>query len=282
MWIKSSNFAPYMRTKSVIFFVLFAFILVMADTNTPFFKKKRKAVERDSVQLADSLHPDSAIASNGIDTTKMDSLQLAIYHHNKAIDDSIRLDSLNRKRQGGIDSPVNYSAEDSIVYLASTNRAYLYGNANVKYQDMDLQSDRINMSLDSSMVHATGTPDSTEEKGVRGTPVFTMGQDKYESDTMAFNFKSKRGLISNVYTEQEDGFLSSELSKRDSSGVIYLQHGRYTTCDAEHPDFYIAISRGKLRPGKDVVFGPAYLVVADVPLPLAIPYGFFPFSKSYS
>ncbi len=271
-----------MRTKSVIFFVLFAFILVMADTNTPFFKKKRKAVERDSVQLADSLHPDSAKASNGIDTTKMDSLQLAIYHHNKAIDDSIRLDSLNRKRQGGIDSPVNYSAEDSIVYLASTNRAYLYGNANVKYQDMDLQSDRINMSLDSSMVHATGTPDSTEEKGVRGTPVFTMGQDKYESDTMAFNFKSKRGLISNVYTEQEDGFLSSELSKRDSSGVIYLQHGRYTTCDAEHPDFYIAISRGKLRPGKDVVFGPAYLVVADVPLPLAIPYGFFPFSKSYS
>ena len=271
-----------MRTKSVIFFVLFAFILVMADTNTPFFKKKRKAVECDSVQLADSLHPDSAIASNGIDTTKMDSLQLAIDHHNKAIDDSIRLDSLNRKRQGGIDSPVNYSAEDSIVYLASTNRAYLYGNANVKYQDMDLQSDRINMSLDSSMVHATGTPDSTEEKGVRGTPVFTMGQDKYESDTMAFNFKSKRGLISNVYTEQEDGFLSSELSKRDSSGVIYVQHGRYTTCDAEHPDFYIAISRGKLRPGKDVVFGPAYLVVADVPLPLAIPYGFFPFSKSYS
>lgn len=271
-----------MRTKSVIFLVLFAFILVMADSNTPFFRKKRKAVERDSVQLADTLRHDSIHAENVIDTTKMDSLQLAIYHHNKAIDDSIRLDSLNRRRANGIDSPVHYSAEDSIVYLANTNRAYLYGNANVKYQDMDLQSDRINMSLDSSLVHATGTPDSTEKKGVKGTPVFTMGQDKYESDTMAFNFKTKRGFINNVYTEQQDGFLSSELSKRDSSGVIYLQHGRYTTCDAEHPDFYIAISRGKLRPGKDVVFGPAYLVVADVPLPLAIPYGFFPFSKSYS
>ncbi len=271
-----------MRTKSVIFFVLFAFILVMADTNIPLFQKKRKVVERDSVQLADTLRRDSTVTGNVVDTTKMDSLQLAIYHHNKAIDDSIRLDSLNRKRANGIDSPVHYSAQDSIVYLASTNRAYLYGDANVKYQDMDLQSDRIDMSLDSSMVHATGTPDSTEKKGVKGTPVFTMGQDKYESDTMAFNFKSKRGLISNVYTEQQDGFLSSEISKRDSSGIIYLQHGRYTTCDAEHPDFYIAISRGKLRPGKDVVFGPAYLVVADVPLPLAIPYGFFPFSKSYS
>ena len=63
---------------------------------------------------------------------------------------------------------------------------------------------------------------------------------------------------------------------------MYLQHGRYTTCDDPHPDFYIAISRAKLRPGKDVVFGPAYLVVADVPLPLAVPYGFFPFTKSYS
>ena len=109
-----------------------------------------------------------------------------------------------------------------------------------------------------------------------------MGQDTYESDTMSFNFKTKKGFINSVYTEQQDGFLSSEQSKRDSSGVLYLQHGRYTTCDQEHPDFYIALSRAKVRPGKDVVFGPAYLVVADVPLPLAIPYGFFPFTKSYS
>ena len=99
---------------------------------------------------------------------------------------------------------------------------------------------------------------------------------------MAFNFKTKKGLISKVYTQQEEGFLQSELSKRNANGDIYLQHGRYTTCDAKHPDFYIALSRAKVRPGKDVVFGPAYLVVADVPLPLAIPYGFFPFTKSYS
>ena len=99
---------------------------------------------------------------------------------------------------------------------------------------------------------------------------------------MAFNFKTKKGLISKVYTQQEDGFLQSEISKRNDNGDIYLQHGRYTTCDKKHPDFYIALSRGKVRPGKDVTFGPAYLVVADVPLPLAIPYGFFPFTKSYS
>lgn len=138
------------------------------------------------------------------------------------------------------------------------------------------------MSMDSSLVHAVGTPDSMEKGGVRNKPVFTMGETTYESDTMSFNFKTKKGFINNVTTHQEEGYLSSELSKRNDNGDIYLKHGRYTTCDAEHPDFYIALSRAKVRPNKDVVFGPAYLVVADVPLPLAIPYGFFPFSKSYS
>ena len=99
---------------------------------------------------------------------------------------------------------------------------------------------------------------------------------------MKYNFKTKKGLIRNVYTQQQEGFLRSELSKRHDNGEIFMQHGRYTTCDEKHPDFYIALSRAKVRPNKDVVFGPAYLVVADVPLPLAIPYGFFPFTKSYS
>jgi hypothetical protein len=147
---------------------------------------------------------------------------------------------------------------------------------------MDLQSDKIHMSLDSSMVHATGTADSTEKGGIKGRPVFKMGSDSYDTDTIAFNFKSKKGLVQNAYTQQEDGYLRSQISKRNDNGDVYLAHGRYTTCDKEHPDFYISLSRAKVRPGKDVVFGPAYLVVADVPLPFAIPYGFFPFTKSYS
>lgn len=275
-----------MRTKTVIFVLLFAFIFVMADTSLPLFKGNGNGrAQNDSLSVgdtvsSDSVPADSADKSGEPDTTNMDSLQLAIYHHNKQVDDSIRLDSINRKKSGALDAPVTFSSEDSMVYDAKTKVARLYGNSNVKYQNMDLSSDRIQMSLDSSLVRATGTADSTG--AISGTPVFTMGQDKYESDTMAFNFKTKKGFIYNVYTEQEDGYLSSQHSKRDSSGVLYLEHGRYTTCDQPHPDFYIALSRAKVRPGKDVVFGPAYLVVADVPLPLAIPYGFFPFTKSYS
>ena len=214
------------------------------------------------------------------DTTTMDSLELAIYKYNKLIDDSLALDSLNRKRKNGIDAPVKYSADDSLTYEAGTGRAFLYGKSHVEYQNMDLKSDRIFMVLDSSLVHATGSLDTLGHKF--GTPIFKMGSDEYQSDTMAFNFKTKKGLISQVYTQQEDGYLTSELSKRGATGELFLQHGRYTTCDEPHPDFYIALSRAKVRPGKDVVFGPAYLVVCDVPLPLAIPYGFFPFTKSYS
>lgn len=293
--------------------MLFAFVFVWAEVPLVFFSGMKKGTkDSDSLTLGtdsvpmdsimrnhsnkvdvlsssgDSLKPDSAVAGDsaavagivGPDTTKMDSMQLAIYHYNKAIEDSLALDSANRRRKNGIDAPVKYSAEDSLVYEGATGRAYLYGNSHVEYQDMDLQSDRINMSMDSSLVHAMGSRDSLGQ--MIGLPVFKMGNDTYESDTMSFNFKTKKGLISDVYTQQEDGYLTSELSKRNDKGELFMMHGRYTTCDKPHPDFYIAMSRGKVRPGKDAVFGPAYLVVADVPLPLAIPYGFFPFSKSYS
>ena len=215
------------------------------------------------------------------DTTTMDSLELAIYKYNKVIDDSLARDSINKRRKNGIDAPVEYAANDSLVYEAGTSRAFLYGSSTVKYQNMDLASENISMSLDSNLVYATGKMDTTSNQMV-GTPVFKMGNDQYEQTEMMFNFKTKKGFITDVYTQQEDGFLTSEHSKRGADGEMFLEHGRYTTCDDPHPDFYIAMSRAKVRPGKDVVFGPAYLVVADVPLPLAIPYGFFPFTKSYS
>ena len=277
-----------MRNKSIIFLLSFVVVFAMASVNMPVpqgkktKKTKASAVVVDTLLKGQSPKDSKAVDKNIPDTTKMDSLQLAIYHHNKAIDDSIRADSMMRARSNGIDAPVKYSAEDSLVYDAESGTAYLYGNSKVDYENMKLTSDKVHMNLDKSTVRATGTVDSTAEGGIKGKPVFTMGKDEYKSDTMAFNFKSKKGLIKGVYTEQQDGFLSGEVGKRDSTGSVYLQHGRYTTCDKPHPDFYIALSRAKVRPGKDVVFGPAYLVVADVPLPLAIPYGFFPFSKKYS
>lgn len=272
--------------------MLFA-MCIMASWNSVFETLRTNASASDTI--IDRMYPDTVLLDSirnlirqdsiarikaGPDTSAMDSLQLAIYKHNKAIDDSLATDSINREKKNGLEFPVDYTADDSLVYDATSKMSYLYGNANVKYDDMDLSSDQIYVTLDSSKVYATSRTDSTGT--VNGKPVFVQGSDTYESDTIAFNFKTKKGFISNVYTQQEDGFLTSEMSKRSATGEMFLQHGRYTTCDRPHPDFYIALSRAKVRPGKEVYFGPAHLVVADVPLPLAIPYGFFPFTKSYS
>lgn len=282
-----------MKRHYVIILFLFIAVFIMAGTkgkSTLGRSADNDTVDVDSVldslflaeQKADSALRDSA-SQLGIDTLMMDSLERAIYLHNKAIDDSIRKDSLNRMKSSGINSPVHYQSDDSMIYLGATKKAYLYGNANVKYENMDLQAEKVDMSQETNLIYATGVWADSTETELAGTPVFQMGNDSYESDTMLFNYKTKKGLITNVTTQQQEGYLTSKLSKRDANGDIYLQKGRYTTCDnEEHPDFYLSLSRAKVRTGKDVVFGPAHLVVADVPLPLAIPYGFFPFTKNYS
>lgn len=201
-------------------------------------------------------------------TLLSDSLQGDSLRH-----DSVKVDTV--KHKPGIDSPVEYQANDSMVYDAATGLAYLYGKAQVNYQNMQLTAAKIAMNMDSSLVHAEARPDSTAEGGLAEKPVYHQGSDEYNSERMSFNFKTKKGFIQNVATRQGDGFMVSEKSKRSADGTLYLEHGRYTTCDAKHPHFYLALSRAKVRPGKEVVFGPAHLVVEDVPLPLAIPYGFF-------
>lgn len=192
--------------------------------------------------------------------------------------DSLYKDTV-RKSKSALEEPVSYSAKDSITFDYTNSRAHLFGGSQVNYQNLQLTADDISLSLDSSLVHASGRPDSTG--AIQGKPLFKQGEDEYEPDRISYNFKTRKAFISNVYTQEGEGFMQSREGKRDSSGVMYVQNGKYTTCDAEHPHFYVSLTRAKMHPGKNVIFGPAYLVVEDVPLPLAIPYGFFPFSSSY-
>ncbi len=191
-------------------------------------------------------------------------------------------DTVSSKKKTSADAvedPVYYESSDSMVW-SRTGNAYLYGDCSVKYQKIELDAAVISMNMDSSVVRAHGITDST---GVAtGIPVFKDGDTPYESDKISYNFKSKRGYINNVFTAQGDGFMMGEAAKKDSTGAFYARNGKYTTCDAENPHFYIALTRAKVRPKKDAVFGPAYLVIEDVPLPLAIPFGYFPFTSSYS
>ncbi len=194
---------------------------------------------------------------------------------------ALQTDSLKDKKEqkDAIDAPVFYECTDSMVWSRNGN-AYLYGAGKVRYDKIELTANVIKMNMDSSVVHATGSID-TAGMSV-GLPVFTDSGTPYESDQIRYNFKSKKGYINNVYTQQGDGFIMGGKAKKDSAGIFYSQDGMYTTCDAEHPHFYVKLTRAKVRPKKDVVSGPLYLVVEDVPLPLALPFGYFPFTSSYS
>ena len=243
---------------------------------------------------ADSLLTDSALVKEKILTvdsvmrsTSVDSMMqmIASGRTMEVMADTTRRDTVRqdtlRRSKSALDAPVQFEAKDSITFDYINRHANFYGDAKLSYQNFELQAAYITLSLDSSIVHAMSRTDTTKNE-VIGRPVFKQGDETYEPDSISYNFKSRKAFISNVYTSQGDGVMISYESKRDSSGVMYIQKGKYTTCDADHPHFYLSLSRAKVRPGEDVVFGPAYLVVEDVPMPLAIPYGFFPFSKSYS
>ena len=228
------------------------------------------AILPDSAMLNDSLRRVAALDSMKGYTIYVDS--------NTWAKDTAKVDTTPYSKNS-LDAPVEYTASDSITFDMFESRANLYGNSQVGYQNLELTADEITISLDSSLVHASGRKDSIGE--IIGKPLFRQGNEEYEPDRISYNFKTRKAFITNVYTKQGEGFMTTDESKRDSSGLMYLNGGKYTTCDAQHPHFYLKMTRAKVRPGKSIVFGPAHLVVEDVPLPLAVPYGFFPFSHSY-
>ncbi len=193
--------------------------------------------------------------------------------------DTLTTDSATLKKSP-LDAPVNYTAKDSIV-MTGKNWAYLYGEGNVKYENIELQSELIEMSMDSSLVFAKFGLDSVGDEF--GYPLFTQGDQQYESKMMRYNFKSKKGYITDVITQQGEGYVTSGRTKKMPDDALYMVDGKYTTCDEhDHPHFYIQMTKAKVRPGKNIVTGPVYLVIEDVPLPLALPFCFFPFTESYS
>ena len=209
---------------------------------------------------------------------KTDSL-----HRDSLALDSLGMDSLaadTTKKKESLDAPVIYEASDSIVFTKE-GYAHLYGEGKVNYQNIELTSAVITMNMDSSTVYATGVTDTA---GVEtGTPIFKDGETPYESKIMRYNFKTKKGFINNIVTQQGEGYVTSKKAKKGANDEICMGEGMYTTCDNhDHPHFYLKMSMAKVRPKKNVVFGPAQLVVEDVPLPIAVPFGFFPFNSSYS
>lgn len=179
-----------------------------------------------------------------------------------------------------LDNIVDIVAKDSLV-LIGQNNAYVYGDGNITYGEIKLNADNIEMDLAQSTVYAVGTTDSIGE--VKGAPIFNDRGTEYRSETMRYNFKSEKGFITNVLTEQGEGFLQGGTSKKVGDNIFYVKDGFYTTCDNhDAPHFGFRLTKAKVRPKKDIVTGPAYMVLEGLPLPLAVPFGYFPFSEKYS
>ncbi len=305
------------RQRYIASFLVLLTVLSMTALNTPLVGKPCTVVDHHDVDSAhsdsfssspnphaDSLLPssiptDSLAPKDSVHLSESDSLLLNLDSlkaqfdrehgiapsHSGAIqwNDSVAAaeDSIQKsQKKNALEAPVVYEAKDSITFFMKEKNAFLYGDANVKYQKIDLKSENIKMNMDSSIVHAVGALDTLGNKF--GEPIFKDGGDEYKMETLSYNFKTKKAFISNIYTEQEEGFITAQEAKKGDDGAYYTRRGTYTTCDEEHPHFYIAMSRMKVRPGKSVFSGPAWLVVEDVPLPLALPFAYFPITSTYS
>ena len=178
-----------------------------------------------------------------------------------------------------LDHVVEFNAKDSII-LFGRNHAVMYGGSKILYGDIDMTAAQISMDMDSSQVQAIGVPDTVGE--LTGNPVFKDNSGEYESREMKYNFKTKRGYITDIVTEQGEGYLTGGITKKTEDDYYYIKDGKYTTCDDhEHPHFYFQLTKAKVKPKKNVVTGPAFMVLEDLPLPIAVPFGYFPFSEKY-
>ena len=172
---------------------------------------------------------------------------------------------------------VKTSAKDSTIFSLDGKKVFLFGDAKIEYEDIELTAAYIEADMDKGIIYAEGVADSTGK--IEGRPVFKQGDEEMKAINITYNVNTKRGYIEKLYTEQEDGYLHSELTKKEVDNSINMLHGKYTTCELEDPHFYIELTKGKYIPDKAIIAGPSYMVMADIPLPLVIPFGYFPITK---
>ena len=250
---------------------------------------ENKATER----AADSVEVESMAAeSGGIESTKDESPKTdesPNTDESLETDDSIETDSVaagderrkRRRKEGDLKAPVYYQSNDSMVMTKNGN-AYLHGKGELKYETLDLTAEYIRMNIDSSLIYAEGVYDTVNYEWI-GKPVFNDGKDSYETNEITYNIRSQKGYIRHVVTQQGEGYVIADKTKKRDDNVMMMAGGQYTTCDDhDHPHFYLKMTKAKVKPGDYIAAGPAYLVVGEVPLPLAIPFGFFPITSSYS
>lgn len=188
------------------------------------------------------------------------------------------IDTLMRVSRDAVDKVIKYKAKDSVAMDLTTRRAFLYSDGSIDYDSMLLRADIVEVDFDRQTLHAHGTTDTANN--VIGRPFFIQDGTEYHADTITFNYDTKKGIIQGVITQEGDGFLHGQKVKKINDSVMYLSGGSYTTCNYAHPHFALNFTKSKLIAGEKIVTGPAWLTIEDVPTPVALPFAFFPITKS--
>ena len=215
-----------------------------------------------------SRNPNSSLQNSKKKKVVRDSLSVIIPDSLKSLDNQL-------------ETTVESFSSDSTILDIETQQYHLYGNAQVIYGDIELKADYIKLDWSKSEVFAHGMPDTTKKVGppAKGKPIFIDGSESYNSDTVRYNFKSKKAIVSNIVTKQGDGFVQGKKVKKDAEDNMYLANAKYTTCDLAEPHFHIAAKKIKLVNKKTMISGPFNIVLSDIPLPIGLPFGFFPVPK---
>ena len=211
----------------------------------------------------------NVVRPQGRATTISDSVQVAV-------NDSVATDSV--QTADTFKTTVNYQAKDSTIYAADGRTVELFGEASVDYGDISLKADYIRLNYLTNEVYAKGRYDSTAQKLI-GRPIFQDGDGKYDAKEIRYNFKSRKGRIQGVITQQGEGNVRGQTVKKDAEDNLYIGKAIYTTCNLATPHFHINASKLKIIHGRQVVAGPFNLVINQIPLPIGLPFGFFPFPK---
>ena len=193
--------------------------------------------------------------------------------------DSIKsADSLKMLHKSSLGSPAFTVAKDSIIEDFSNGKQmiYYYGDVSVSYGNMKLTADYMEYDLKTGTLFARGTKDTTGV--IKGMPVMEQGQKSYTMEEVRYNFNTQKARIPNLVTQEQDGILHGQNIKMMPDRSINMTHGKYTVCDCDEPHYYLHLTAAKVmtKPSQKTVFGPAYPVIADVPLPIGLPFGFIP------
>lgn len=282
-----------LRSKAYRFFIAFFFVasIVMSGCRTTRHigeneeKQDSLMLSADSVQIsADSIQLSADSVQLSADSVQIsaDSVQMSA--------DSVQMsaDSIQpkaksqepktQKQKSLIEDKIERSCNDSTIQDFKNNKIYYYGGAKVIYDDITIEAEAIEFDFENRTVFAQGLVDSTGK--LYGTPVFTEGDKKYQAEEMTFNFDTKKGVITKVFTEDAMGYIHGQRIKKMEDNTINIRSGSYTTCsDPLHPHFEFHFGKAKVIPDDKIVTGPAYFKLAETPLPLGVPFGIFPNSK---